>query len=118
MLSETPANVDSDFFQLEELTPRMFSFNSHIGACPTCDGLGGRSDTKESLCSDCDGERLKPEFRSVTINDLNISKFCHLSISEARLQIENWIFTENQQTVAEQALGEIITRLKFMEDKP
>ncbi|WP_286680531.1 excinuclease ABC subunit UvrA [Tepidanaerobacter sp. EBM-49] len=25
---------------LEELTPRMFSFNSPYGACPVCDGLG------------------------------------------------------------------------------
>ncbi len=25
---------------IEELTPRMFSFNSPFGACPTCDGLG------------------------------------------------------------------------------
>ena len=25
---------------LEELTPRMFSFNSPIGACPACNGLG------------------------------------------------------------------------------
>ena len=116
ILSETPANVESDFFQLEELTPRMFSFNSHLGACPTCDGLGVVSDINEAPCSDCDGERLKPEFRSVTIHDLNISKFCQLSITEARRQIENWIFTENQHTVAEQALGEIITRLKFMEN--
>ncbi len=116
ILSETPANVESDFFQVEELTPRMFSFNSHLGACPTCDGLGGWSDTNESLCSDCNGERLKPEFRYVTINDLNISKFCQFSITEARKLIENWEFTENQQKVAEQALGEIISRLKFMED--
>jgi excinuclease ABC subunit A len=116
ILSETPANVESDFFQLEELTPRMFSFNSHLGACPTCDGLGVVSDINEAPCSDCDGERLKPEFRYVTIHDFNISKFCQLSITEARRQIENWIFTENQHTVAEQALGEIITRLKFMEN--
>ncbi|GIT03639.1 MAG: hypothetical protein CM1200mP28_08980 [Deltaproteobacteria bacterium] len=115
-LSDTPANVESGFFQLEELTPRMFSFNSHVGACPTCDGLGVISDTNESTCFDCGGERLKPEFRSVTINDSNIGKFCQLSIAEARIKIENWIFTENQHTVAEQALGEIITRLKFMED--
>nr|WP_309297754.1 hypothetical protein [Tepidanaerobacter syntrophicus] len=26
---------------LEELTPRMFSFNSPYGACPVCGGLGG-----------------------------------------------------------------------------
>ena len=25
---------------IEELTPRMFSFNSPFGACPTCTGLG------------------------------------------------------------------------------
>src|SRR5437867_1574424 len=27
-------------FNLGELTPRHFSFNSHLGACPACDGLG------------------------------------------------------------------------------
>ena len=27
-------------YSLEELEPRMFSFNSPNGACPTCDGLG------------------------------------------------------------------------------
>jgi excinuclease ABC subunit A len=27
-------------FSFEELTPRMFSFNSPYGACPSCDGLG------------------------------------------------------------------------------
>ncbi len=30
---------DSDF-SLGELTPKHFSFNSHLGACPTCHGLG------------------------------------------------------------------------------
>ncbi len=67
-LSETPANVESDlslaFFQQEELTPRMFSFNSHIGACPTCDGLGGFSNLNNTLCQDCHGERLKAEYRA------------------------------------------------------
>ena len=27
-------------FNLGELTPRHFSFNSHLGACPACHGLG------------------------------------------------------------------------------
>ena len=27
-------------FSLPELEPRLFSFNSPVGACPTCDGLG------------------------------------------------------------------------------
>jgi excinuclease ABC subunit A len=27
-------------YSLPELEPRLFSFNSPVGACPTCDGLG------------------------------------------------------------------------------
>jgi excinuclease ABC subunit A len=33
------SNADSDF-SLGELTPKHFSFNSHLGACPACHGLG------------------------------------------------------------------------------
>ncbi|GIT24842.1 MAG: hypothetical protein CM1200mP41_08860 [Gammaproteobacteria bacterium] len=29
-------------YSLDELEPRMFSFNNPAGACPTCDGLGAR----------------------------------------------------------------------------
>jgi excinuclease ABC subunit A len=32
-------NPDTDF-SLADLTPRHFSFNSHLGACPACHGLG------------------------------------------------------------------------------
>jgi len=32
-------NAESDF-SLGELTPKHFSFNSHLGACPACHGLG------------------------------------------------------------------------------
>ncbi|MEC9460170.1 MAG: ATP-binding cassette domain-containing protein, partial [SAR324 cluster bacterium] len=119
-LSETPANVESDlslaFFQQEELTPRMFSFNSHIGACPTCDGLGGFPSLHDPLCTDCCGERLKAEYRAVTINERNISQFCQFTVPEARRELESWTLTKNQRTVAEQALGEILTRLKFLEN--
>lgn len=33
----------------EELTPRMFSFNSPFGACPTCGGLGTKMDVDPEL---------------------------------------------------------------------
>lgn len=94
----------------------MFSFNSHVGACPTCDGLGELPSLHDPQCLDCGGERLKPEYRAVTINDRNISQFCRFTIPEARSEIESWTLTENQRTVAEQALGEILTRLKFLEN--
>ena len=37
---------------IEELTPRMFSFNNPYGACPTCDGLGMKMEV--------DPERIVP----------------------------------------------------------
>ncbi|MGI6034226.1 MAG: excinuclease ABC subunit UvrA [Limnochordia bacterium] len=41
LFSENFACVDCGI-SLEEITPRMFSFNSPYGACPECDGLGYR----------------------------------------------------------------------------
>ena len=29
-------------FTIEEIEPRLFSFNNPFGACPHCDGLGAR----------------------------------------------------------------------------
>ena len=34
---------------IEELQPRMFSFNSPFGACPTCDGIGSRMEIDPEL---------------------------------------------------------------------
>ncbi|MBQ0138945.1 MAG: excinuclease ABC subunit UvrA [Kurthia sp.] len=36
-------------FSVDELEPRMFSFNNPFGACPTCDGLGTKLDVDVSL---------------------------------------------------------------------
>ncbi len=36
-------------YSISELTPRMFSFNSPFGACPTCDGLGNRMEIDPTL---------------------------------------------------------------------
>jgi len=36
-------------FSLDELSPRMFSFNSPYGACPDCDGLGSRMEVDPNL---------------------------------------------------------------------
>ena len=37
---------------MEELTPRMFSFNSPYGACPSCDGLGRKLELDPDLLID------------------------------------------------------------------
>ena len=36
-------------FSIGELEPRMFSFNSPFGACPTCDGLGTKLEVDTDL---------------------------------------------------------------------
>ncbi|MGM9923924.1 MAG: excinuclease ABC subunit UvrA [Bacillus sp. (in: firmicutes)] len=36
-------------FSIEELEPRMFSFNSPFGACPSCDGLGSKLEVDVDL---------------------------------------------------------------------
>ena len=52
-LSEQPGCADHGFVLPEELVPRMFSFNSHHGACEACTGLG--------ISMVCDPERLVNE---------------------------------------------------------
>ena len=121
-LSEHPGCVSCDYYQEEALTPSMFSFNSHVGACPACDGLGvslspchaWRNQLAPVVCSDCEGERLKPEYRAVRINNRNIIQFCHSNVRAALAETERWKLSENQQIVAEQALREITARLSFL----
>ena len=48
LMSENYACPDCDF-SLEELEPRMFSFNSPYGACPECKGLGVKLKIDENL---------------------------------------------------------------------
>ncbi|HKP02820.1 MAG TPA: excinuclease ABC subunit UvrA [Chthoniobacterales bacterium] len=44
-------NADSNY-SLGELTPKHFSFNSHLGACPACHGLGTQLVPDAELMSD------------------------------------------------------------------
>ncbi len=47
--SEKFADPDHPEVSLEELSPRVFSFNSPYGACPTCHGLGAILEFDEEL---------------------------------------------------------------------
>jgi len=50
ILSALPGCAEHGFILEEELAPRMFSFNSHVGACVACHGLG--------VTLACDPDRL------------------------------------------------------------
>ncbi len=49
MLFSTKFTCPEHGIGIEELSPRMFSFNSPFGACQTCNGLGDRKKVHEDL---------------------------------------------------------------------
>ncbi len=53
------ADPDDPSFALEELSPRLFSFNSPFGACKTCSGLGTLLEFDERLVVPNDALSLK-----------------------------------------------------------
>jgi len=109
------------------LEPRSFSFNSAIGACTTCQGLGVASDSDEvsTACQSCDGSRLGPIPRAVRIDGTNITQFCGMSPSEASHCVLNWTtlnpslsnvakFDERHRSAFQHLLPEIANRLRFL----
>ena len=54
-------------FLLPQLTPRHFSFNSPLGACPSCQG-SGLNEREKGPCSACGGLRLSPLALAVTMH--------------------------------------------------
>jgi excinuclease ABC subunit A len=119
-----------------EIEPRTFSFNSPYGACPTCHGLGVRSeegglrseaedgppsenlDPRSSLldpCSDCGGSRLRAEARAVRLGGKAIHEITALSVQNAVEFFEQLTFREDQRPVAEPLVAEIARRLAFLD---
>jgi excinuclease ABC subunit A len=58
-----------DGFSFPEIEPRLFSFNSPYGACPTCNGLGTKYFGGTEVCDDCHGARLRIEALNVFIGE-------------------------------------------------
>lgn len=107
-----------DNFSFPEIEPRLFSFNSPYGACPTCHGLGTEDLWSEKICSVCLGKRLKPEALSVLIDGKNITQITALSVGDSSVFLaetdKKW--TDKQREISETPLREIKNRLKFMMD--
>jgi excinuclease ABC subunit A len=68
-----------------------FSFNSAVGRCPTCEGLGYTTINMQFMadlhlpCTDCDGKRFQSQVLEVRFRDLTISEVLNLSVSQASL---------------------------------
>ena len=106
-----------------EITPRIFSFNSPHGACPTCDGIGyaltGEASDDEDftlleLCEACHGARLRPESLSIKVAKQSIAEVTRRSVRAAADFFGSLTFTEREMVIAHRILKEIKERLGFL----
>src|SRR3989344_777554 len=105
-----------DGFSYPEIEPRLFSFNSPYGACPTCRGLGPKHLFGDDPCSDCAGARLRPEALAVMIGGINLAQLTSLSISVAQNFLHQAKLTDKEREIAKVILKEIEHRLQFLLD--
>ncbi len=96
--------------------PRLFSFNSPHGACPTCDGLGvlEMADEIPRTCPTCDGSRLKEEARSVKIQGHTIWDWVRLPAEHLVDHLKAVAFPKHQRPLADPIMDELRIRLKLM----
>jgi len=122
-----------------ELEPRSFSFNSPVGACNTCHGLGmthewpwsdndpeawkkdypgffGPKYAKELTCRGCLGKRLNRYALAVTIGGKNIFDVCQLSVKEALAFFKKLKLDPVAQEIGQGLIKETINRLQFLND--
>ena len=106
----------TDGFSFPEIEPRLFSFNSPAGACPTCGGLGKTDLFLKTICPDCQGKRLKPEALSVRIKGKNIYEVSALTIEEAHDFFKDYEkkLNERGRLIAHNVVKEINDRMKFL----
>jgi len=108
-----------------ELEPRFFSFNSPIGACFSCDGLGVEYVQEEDmyamhfgrelkLCRQCQGKRLHKQALSVTVGGKNIFEIGELSIEDAYLFLKDLKLNDFDGEIAQGILKETCERLRFL----
>lgn len=106
----------SDGFSFPEVEPRLFSFNSPYGACPTCNGLGTKYFGGKELCEDCQGNRLRKEAMNVFLGSkkMNIVNLTHLSISDVADFFIELKLTNQEKEISKVIIKEIEARLQFL----
>ncbi|MGE5302943.1 MAG: excinuclease ABC subunit UvrA [Alphaproteobacteria bacterium] len=110
---------------IPEIEPRLFSFNSPIGACPVCGGMGfiakasrraGGADAEQAteLCNQCHGSRLRPESLTVKLGGKSIAEAASLTTKEALIFFSAIELAGKHANVGKRVLDEIICRLRFL----
>ncbi len=71
---------------------------------------------REVPCPSCQGSRLKPVSRAVTIGGLSIAEVCAMSINETADFLREVDLSAREKQIAERVLKEIQERLRFLLD--
>jgi excinuclease ABC subunit A len=120
--------------------PRTFSFNSPMGACPACDGLGiQRYEAAENEedeggegkdlpifvdevspethpCPECQGDRLRIESRYFRIAGKNIADVARLAIADLQTYFEKIKLTDREMLIADRVVKELLERIRFLNE--
>ncbi|MGR6034640.1 MAG: excinuclease ABC subunit UvrA [Candidatus Nitrosoglobus sp.] len=117
-----------------ELDPRLFSFNSKHGWCPSCYGTGQLlSDFDEAqtgeerewaeqlenhnqICPACRGQRLRPEALAVRFQGRSIAEFTGMSVAAAESVFRSLQLRGREAEIARDILSELRSRLKFLKE--
>ena len=117
----------------EELDPRLFSYNSKHGWCPSCYGTGVQlsgfdaEQTGEEIwwndwwggpektCPDCGGDRLKPEALAVRFRGKNIADYARLPVAEVSRELDGLRMSSRETDIARDLFAEIRSRLAFLQ---
>ena len=115
-------------FSLEEIEPRLFSFNSPLGSCRACNGIGVERWSLDHIdnhpfqnlppCSACQGYRLGNVALCVKVAEKHIGQVSDMSIQKAIVWFTTLTdhLTTPQQTISERILREINARLTFLQE--
>ncbi len=116
----------------EELDPRLFSYNSKHGWCPSCFGTGlqlsgfDAEQTGEEIwwndwwggsekpCPVCEGQRLRPEALAVKFRGRNIAAFTGLPVAALEREVSALRLSARESDIARDMVAEILSRLAFL----
>jgi len=70
----------------------------------------------QQTCTQCNGQRLRPEALAVTLKDRNIASVSDMTIQELFDFVQEIHLTEHQFEIVGELMGEIEKRLKFLVD--
>lgn len=106
-------------FLLPQLTPRHFSFNSPLGACPVCQG-SGLNDREDAPCPACGGLRLSPLALAVTMHTpdraYNLAELTALPLEDMAVEAERLATPASLAAALNPLMGEISKRVRFLNE--